>query len=472
MGNQRIVLERVSTGVPALDGVLEGGIPRYATVFIAGSPGTGKTVLCQQAVFANGREGVPALYLSTLTEPSVKMMRHAETFDFFEPKLLGKEIIYSDIGGALVSEGTAGLLNAIDALVKEHRPEFLVIDSFKVIREYLQDAALYRKFLSQLVLMLTAWEVTAFLVGEYSEEDIQIEPDFAIADGILYLYGTEEPTRQRRFMRVMKMRGTDFFSGQHVFEISSEGMRLYPRMDPRVIEEYQKPEGRIGSTIAGLTEMMEGGIECSTAAVIVGSSGSGKSLTALSFLISGAMAGKAGLFVSFEERPDQLVRNAEQLGWQVSSLIEQHLLDLLYVSPSELDIDKHAAVIRDRAEAIHAEAVVIDTISAIEASLTGNPKAHDYLWAISDYFKRKGVTVVMTYEAQNHSDWGLLGASKLSFIADTIVNLGLSYVDGYMVRTISVPKMRGTKHDDALRQWFIRKSDVHVGEVYPHGRSP
>src|SRR4051812_12069929 len=192
MANHRVALERVSTGVPALDGVLEGGIPRYATVFIAGRPGTGKTVLCQQAVFANGRDGVPALYLSTLTEPSLKMMRHAETFDFFEPRLLGKEIIYSDIGGPLANEGPAALLGAIDDLVKEHRPEFLVIDSFKVIREYFQDAAQYRMFLSQLVLMLSAWEVTSFLVGEYSEADIQIEPDFAIADGILYLYGTEE----------------------------------------------------------------------------------------------------------------------------------------------------------------------------------------------------------------------------------------------------------------------------------------
>src|SRR4051812_31927441 len=205
MPEQIATLERVSTGVPALDDILEGGVPKYAAVFVAGRPGTGKTVLCQQAVFANGRKAVPALYLSTLTESSLKMMRHAETFRFFAPHLLGKEIIYSDVGGALASEGPDGIFAAIDALVKQHRPEFLVIDSFRVIREYFHDAAAYRKFLSQLVLKMATWEVTSFLVGEYSEADIQTEPDFAIADGILYLYGTEEVTRQKRFLRVMKM---------------------------------------------------------------------------------------------------------------------------------------------------------------------------------------------------------------------------------------------------------------------------
>jgi circadian clock protein KaiC len=472
MPDQVTTLDRMSTGVPALDVILNGGIPRYATVFVAGRPGTGKTVLCQQSVFANGRRAVPALYLSTLTESALKMMRHAETFRFFAPDLLGKEIIYSDVGGPLASGGPEGVFNAIDGLVKQHRPEFLVIDSFKVIREYFDDPAQYRRFLSQLVLKLATWEVTSFLVGEYSENDIQTEPDFAIADGILYLYGTEEPTRQKRFLRVMKMRGTDFFAGQHLFEIDSDGIQLYPRMDPRVIEGYTAPEGRATSAIAGLTEMMGGGIESSTSSVIVGSSGAGKSITALSFLVAGAAAGKPGLFVTFEERPDQLIRNAEQLGWDLTTLIAQELLDILYVSPSELDIDKHAAVIKKRAEAIHAETVVIDTISAIEASLQGEPKAHDYLWAVTDYFKRSGVTVVMTYEAQNHSDWGLLGSSQLSFIADSIVNLGLSQANGYLHRTISIPKMRGTKHDKAIREWFIETSDIHVGGVYANGANP
>src|SRR6476619_8600101 len=98
-------LARVSAGVPALDDILEGGVPKYATVFVAGRPGTGKTVLCQQSVFASGSKSVPALYLSTLTESARKMMRHAETFRFFSPDLLGKEVIYSDVGGALASAG-------------------------------------------------------------------------------------------------------------------------------------------------------------------------------------------------------------------------------------------------------------------------------------------------------------------------------------------------------------------------------
>lgn len=463
------VTERLTTGVAALDEVLGGGVPCYASVFVAGLPGTGKTVLCQQALFANATRSIPALYLSTLAEPTLKMMRHVQSFSFFVSDMLGKEIIYNDIGRALAEDGAMGLLEGIDRLVKEHRPQFLVIDSFKVIREYLEDAAEYRRFISELVLKLATWEVTSFFVGEYSQQDIQTEPEFAIADGIIYLYGTEETTRQKRFLRIMKMRGIDFFSGEHLFEIRTDGIELFPRMDPRILGEYRAPNGRLKSAVEGLTEMMGGGIENSTSAVIVGSSGAGKSLTALSFLVAGAKEGRPGLLVTFEERADQLVRNAEQLGWNLAELIDQGMLDILHVSPSELDIDKHAIVFKRRADAIHAETVVIDTISVIEASLLGETKAHDYLWAITDYFKRTGITVIMTYEGLASTDTGLLGDSQLSFLADAIVNLRLMEADGYFHRTISVPKMRGTKHDKAIREWFIEPSNIRVGEVYVDG---
>src|SRR5262249_17840885 len=151
-----------------------------------------------------------------------------------------------------------------------------------------------------------------------------------IADGIIYLYGTEEASRQRRFLRVLKMRGTDFFAGEHFFEINESGIELYPRLDPLALGEYTTPTGRLPSAIQGLTEMMGGGIETATAAVIVGTSGAGKSMVAFSFLVAAAAEGKPGLYVTFEERGDQLVRNAEQMGWPVRELIDRHLVEILH----------------------------------------------------------------------------------------------------------------------------------------------
>src|SRR5919204_1049742 len=130
-------LDRLSTGIDQLDAVLGGGIPRYAAVFVSGLPGTGKTILSQQAAFANAQAGRTCLYLSTLSEPPVKMLRFLQDFTFFQPDLFDAKVVYSDVGTVLPTEGPAGLLAQLDHLVRAHRPELVVIDSFKCIRDFI-----------------------------------------------------------------------------------------------------------------------------------------------------------------------------------------------------------------------------------------------------------------------------------------------------------------------------------------------
>ncbi|MBF6600037.1 MAG: AAA family ATPase [Dehalococcoidia bacterium] len=459
-------LRRITTGVDALDQVLEGGVPQYAIVFIAGPPGTGKTVLCQQALFANARANGTSLYLATLSEPVFKMVRYVQEFSFFNANFVGNDVVYGDLGTALMRDGGPGVLAVLDALVKEHRPDFLVIDSYKVIREHFPTEREFREFTSELMVRLSAWEVTAFFVGEYSHEDIWDQPEFAIADGILYLYGTEEPHAQKRFLRVMKMRGTGYFSGEHFFDISRDGVTLYPRMNPNVIGAYEEPEGRIGSAIDGLAAMMGGGLPMGTALLIIGGAGSGKTLAALSLVIGEAQRGRPSLFVSFEEDASQLARNSLAFGWNLDRLKEQGLVEAYHVSPSELDLDRHAIIFKERAEAIGARCVVIDTITAMEASAHQPGKYQSYLWAIVDYFKRVGVTVAMTYESAAQTELPEAGVNHISFIADSIINTKLTTRDGELRRTLTVLKMRGSGHDKAVREYIIEPPRIAIGDVF------
>src|SRR5256886_9939399 len=92
---------RLSTGIDQLDAVLGGGIPRGSAVFVSGLPGTGKTILSQQAAFANARAGRTCLYLSMISEPPVKMLRYLQGFTFFQPDLFDRKVLYSDLGRAL-----------------------------------------------------------------------------------------------------------------------------------------------------------------------------------------------------------------------------------------------------------------------------------------------------------------------------------------------------------------------------------
>jgi circadian clock protein KaiC len=459
-------LERITTGENGLDSVLHGGIPRGSVVFVAGLPGTGKTVLCQQMAWANARVGERVLYLSTLSEPMLKLLHFSQVFSFFRPDFLGNEILYADLGDAMQQQSAEATLEALDRLVQDHRPQLLVIDSFKALRESFGDGIAFRRFASEMMVRLGMWEVTTLLVGEYDEDDVREQPEFAIADGIIYLYGTEEVQKQKRYLRVMKMRGTGFFGGQHLFDIGQDGITLYPRMQPHVTGEYKAPETRLKSQIQGLDQMLGGGIFDSTVTLIAGATGSGKTITALSFLMAAVHQGIPGLLVAMEESRGQLTRNSDAFGWDMEEAIEEGLLNIVHFSPSELDIDRHAVLITEQVIKTGARIVVIDSITSLEVSVGSIEKYHSFLWALNDYFKRLGVTLLLTTEQSvKELGPGDYANRRVSLFSDAIITLRLVNVNGHNKRAISVLKIRGSAHDNSTRELIIEPPNIRVGDV-------
>lgn len=455
---------RVTTGIVGLDEVLGGGIPKGSSVFVTGLPGAGKSVLSEQALFANARRAESVLYVTTLSEPPIKMLSFSRGFSFFQPALLERTVRYCDLGDALREGGASAAIRQLEELIREHRPEFLVLDSFKVFREHFKETSEYRAFAADMMIVLATWEVTSLLVGEYSFDEISREPEFAIADGIIHLSGTEEGHRQKRYINVVKMRGTNAFFGRHSFEIDDTGMTVYPRMRPDAQAEYVLSDERIGSAIMGLGEMMGGGIPAGTVTLISGGTGSGKTLTALSFGVEAARNGMKVLFVTLEEAANQLIRNASTLGWPVDELAERGAIQFLHVSPSEMDIDRQAAAIRQQAEQAGAQLIVIDSISAFDLLPTkGDISTVEYLWAISDYFKRRGTTLIMTTEAYSFFESsGFSGEAKVSYLADSIILLRLVEERGDVRRKINVLKMRGSDHQTTLCDLDISADGMRV----------
>ncbi|NTU80659.1 MAG: AAA family ATPase [Chloroflexales bacterium] len=467
-----LTIERLPTGIAQLDIVLHGGVPRYALIFVAGLPGTGKTVFSQQIAFANARAGHTCLYLSTFAEPTLKMLRYLQGFSFFDRALFGQQVIYGDLGGALRKDGADGMLKQLDALIRTHRPELIVIDSFKALRDLIADPLAFRTFTLDLSLRLSSWEVTTLLVGEYAEPALRNEPEFATADGIMFLYGTEEAERQKRFLRVMKMRGTPFFAGEHYFEIGPDGITLFPRMAPQASAEYVLSNQRIDSSVTGLAQMLGGGLIGASTTLIGGASGTGKSLLALSFLVAHARSGTPGLLVSFEESANQIMRNAAAFGWDLGDLLANGLLSIVHVSPSELNIDRHAFDIQAQAAQIGARLVVIDSVTAFQAAVPDAARYQSYLWAITDYFKRSGITVILTTELAEADKPLQISDRQISFVADTIILLRYRETAVEISRTVTVLKMRGSSHDPSVRELHLAPPQIVVGPRLTPRESP
>lgn len=464
-------MDRVTSGIPELDLILGGGFPPFSLNVIAGSPGTGKTVLAQQFIYANARSGSPALYMTTLSEPATKMLRYLQQFSFFDDtKLLDAPpaIAYRDIAELARDKGFAALPATLTTLLDEHRPSFLVIDSFKALRDLGLSGPELRRPLFDLAGALAARACTTLLVGEYTAQEVDELPEFAIADGIIQLVNKPYGTRDERYLRVRKLRGSDYRAGEHAFRITEHGLAIFPRLiAPTQPTSYITSSDRISTGVAGLDRMFHGGVRRGSSTLVVGAAGTGKTLLGLQFLYAGAKVGEPGLLVSFQENPSFLRHLTKELGWDAKELDEGGRITSLYVSPVEMNIDDVVQRILAVLARKPIRRVVIDSLGDLEAASSDPQRFRSYVYSLMQMFMVRGVTSYSTNESlvdPGYSGFTRVGAS---YISDNVIALRFSVngahgADRAIERTMSVVKCRGGAHDHHIRRMSIGHHGVDV----------
>ncbi|MDW7650305.1 MAG: ATPase domain-containing protein [Bacillota bacterium] len=457
-------MTRIETGIQNLDTILHGGIPEGSTVLLAGRPGSGKTILAHQIMFHNAAPESKALFLTTLSEPQVKVMHFQQEFGFFDKAKFQNTVIYHDMGSIIRKRGAQHAILIIDELLRKHQPRLVVIDTIKTISEMIPSLVEYREFLLDLSLRLTTWGCTTLLLGEYSEEDMNIRPESAIADGIIYLNGVEEKRHQKRYLRILKMRGTNHISGENFFRITDQGIEVFPRLKPDLNDQsYRQTSERISTGLPQLDEMTAGGIPRGSTTLVSGASGTGKTLLALHFIYAGLLAGESVLFVTFEENPQQILHGTSSMGLDLHAFINSDKLHFLYVSPMELNVDEHIFDIQNLAEECGVSRIVIDSISSFELGMTDKVKYTDYIWAMTDYFKVQGINVLLTHEMHDSQQVTELTKHGISFVADNVILLRYLEQGFDIKRYLRVVKMRSSNHANNLRELKISSKGVRIG---------
>src|SRR6202795_1029694 len=171
----RVAIRQLSTGVPGLDQILGGGLPEFSFNVIAGAPGAGKTTLAQQIMFALAGPSRPALYLTVVGEPPLKMLRYQQQFTFFDVARVNESVRYVNLSQEIVTGSFEKLLARIVQEVEATSPGVVIVDSCRTVAqaaERAQNGALdLQHFVQQLPVRLTSWEATTFLVDEYQPSD-------------------------------------------------------------------------------------------------------------------------------------------------------------------------------------------------------------------------------------------------------------------------------------------------------------
>src|SRR6266571_4192445 len=129
----KVTINKLPTGVPGLDEILHGGLPEFSFNIIAGAPGSGKTTMAHQFVFANATAERPALYFTVLGEPALKMLRYQQQYTFFDASKLDDALRFVNLSDVLMDRGLDGILEEIAKRVETINPGTVVVDSFRTV---------------------------------------------------------------------------------------------------------------------------------------------------------------------------------------------------------------------------------------------------------------------------------------------------------------------------------------------------
>lgn len=468
-GPERTSLDILPTGVPGLDQVMGGGLPALSFNLVAGAPGTGKTTLVMQLLFANATPARPGLFLTLLGETALKMLRYQQQFEFFDLARVGSDVHFLNLSEEALAEDLDRLLARIIEEIERLRPGFVVVDSFRSLMrsrgEENPDGRL-DYFVQRLALHLTTWEITSFLVGEYDEQELR-NPVFTVADGILWLTQAVDRNSVVRKLQVVKSRGMEAMPGLHTIRITGGGLQIFPRIPERSQARHRTDDRRMSTGIDGLDEMMGGGITVGDSLVLAGPAGSGKTTFAMQFVAAGLRAGESAVIAVFEEHPEVYLQRAKTFGVDFREAIRNDKLRIIYLRPLDLSVDETLAEIRASVEQLGAGRVVIDSITGFEMALapTFREDFRESLYRLIGALTGLGVTMYSTVEVLESRDMFRLTGYQISFLTDDIVNQRYVEIEGELRKALAVVKMRGSNHSREFRAYDITATGVLMRET-------
>jgi circadian clock protein KaiC len=467
--------EQIPTGVIGLDDLLQGGLRRSGLHVIVGRPGAGKSVLAHQIASHRIREGGKVLYLTALVETHQTLIRQARTFRFFDPGTLSHSLYYASLYPTLAEGKLPGARNEISRLIAEHDPSLLVIDGLHALKLSAQFPLEYQQFMHEMEAQAAVSKMTTLLLT-HPQRGMAVDPTFTIADGIFHLRTRKILLRSVRTLEVRKLRGVGHIDGEHTFTITSDGIRVHPRLEALVKAAHRlsgtelpprSEEPLLGFQAEGFTEMIGGGVDPGSVTLMVGTPGSGKTLLCLAFLAAGAERGEPGLLFGFHETPERLLGKADGVGLPIREAVEAGAVHLAWQAPSELLADEIVQEVLALVDEHGIRRLVIDSTDELRRAALPGGRELAFLSALTDVLRERGLAVITTQNVARIVGTNFdLPMAEISPIMDNLLHTRTVELRSGLQRLVSVLKMRARGYDPSIRELHITGDGLRVGEAF------
>jgi len=456
-------IPRLLTGIEGLDTILEGGLPNGGVYILQGPPGAGKTILANHVCFNHAAAGRRALYVTVLAESHARMLAHLRRMAFFDPAAVPERVYYVGAFSALEEGGLAALTALIRNELQRLGATLLVVDGLLSARESAGSDREFNKFIHGLQLIAASVGCVVLLLTN-TQRTAEHFPEHTMVDGVLHLTDELSNLRPLRHLQVLKLRGSAPVRGLHTVKISDRGFEVRPRLETRFglrqfPEETIAKGARLAFGIPELDAMLHGGVRAGSLTMLVGSSGSGKSLLGMQFLAEGLRVDERVVYFGFYERPDAIVAKCDRIGnsW-IRKGVEAGRAELLWRRPVEGIVDELGDSLIEAVRRNQATRLVIDGINGFELAADLKERVSDVYAAIAQELEALHVTTMYTVELRSLYGPRIdVPINGMSAATQNIVLLRHVEHRARLLRALAILKVRDSDYDAGVRE--IRFTD-------------
>ena len=467
--------EKARTGITGFDEITGGGLPRGRPTLVTGAAGSGKTLFGIEFLVRGARDfGEPGVLLA-FEEAQSDLATNVASLGFDLDQLEKDGLLAIDafrLDPAEIVETGAfdleGLFIRLAMAVESVGAKRVFLDTIELLFSALPNEAIIRGELGRLFRWLKERDLTVVISGERGKEGdlTRFGIEEYVSDCVVTLDHRVEDQISTRRLRVVKYRGSLHGTNEYPFLITERGLVVVPITSVGLT--YEASDERISSGIPRLDEMLAGGIYRGSSVMISGTAGTGKTSIGALMVNASCERGEKALFFSFEESPDQLVRNMRSIGIDLQRWIDAGLLQVRAVRPTAFGFEEHLAMLHRLLDEHEPQLVVLDAV----ASLTHAGAQSATTSAISrdlDLLKGRGITSVMT--TLTHGEREESSEVDVSSLCDTWLLLRNDESNGERNRLLFVIKSRGSAHSNQVREFVLTDDGAELLDVYvgPNG---
>jgi circadian clock protein KaiC len=470
--HRKETLPKAPTGIPGLDEITFGGLPKGRPTLVCGGAGCGKTLLSMEFLVRGALQynepGVFVAFEETardLTENVASLGYDLE--DLIKRKKLA--IDYVRLERTEIEEAgeydLEGLFLRLGDAIDSIGAKRVALDTLEAVFSAFSNIFILRAELRRLFGWLKERGVTAVITAERGDGTLSRHGlEEYVSDCVIVLDHRIDQQISTRRMRVLKYRGSTHGTNEYPFLIDREGFTVLPITSVGLRHEVSSE--RISSGVPRLDDMVGGkGYYRGSSILISGTAGTGKTSLCGHFVDAACRRRERCFYVASEESPPQILRNTRSIGIDLNPWIEKKLLQFHAVRPTFYSLEMHLAMLNKAINDFKPRIVIIDPVTNF-ITIGNEVEVKAMLTRLIDFLKLRQITAMFTSLTSGSESTLERTNIGISSLMDTWLLLRGIEFNGERNRGLYVIKSRGMAHSNQIREFLLTDHGIELVDVY------